>query len=402
MNLIYTIDASVEEPIMLLNKHVGYDATDGMGIDGSIFQSELLYLDTLGKKRIQIWINSVGGVVTDGYNIYSSILKTNTPVDTYCIGVAASIAAVIFQAGRKRIMADYSWLMFHNPSGGTDDKALKTMKDSLIKMIEQRCGMTEREVELMMARETYIDAPEALKMKLCDVIDQSEGQNVKWLRSEKVDVKNSLSFYQESNKYLNSLQIFNNSKTNNMSITKVTMKLGLNDSAPEDDIVKAITAIENRAKKAEEAVKETEDKAKDKAKADGEELDKFKSEMDKFKAAYEKAKKDFEDCKEKLDAMTKDKKDAEDKAEEDKVKNMVEGFAKIGRIKNDATTILDWTSTAKSLGFEKVKNMIEALPLNKVAAVITEQTVNKLADGVLPTTAVGLAVKNRLKREGKI
>ena len=46
MNLIYTIDASVEEPIMLLNKHVGYDATDGMGIDGSIFQSELLYLET--------------------------------------------------------------------------------------------------------------------------------------------------------------------------------------------------------------------------------------------------------------------------------------------------------------------------------------------------------------------
>ena len=121
--------------------------------------------------------------------------------------------------------------------------------------------------------------------------------------------------------------------------------------------------------------------------------------MDKFKAAYEKAKKDFEDCKEKLDAMTKDKKDAEDKAEEDKVKNMVEGFAKIGRIKNDATTILDWTSTAKSLGFEKVKNMIEALPLNKVANTLVEPMTPK--EGGIPATAAGYAARNRLKRNNK-
>ena len=87
---------------MLINKHIGYDQEEGPGIDGAIFQQELLQLDNLGKKRIQVWINSPGGLVSDGYSIYTSILKSKTPVDTYAFGSVASIAAVIFQAGRRR------------------------------------------------------------------------------------------------------------------------------------------------------------------------------------------------------------------------------------------------------------------------------------------------------------
>ena len=393
--MIYCIDPTVDEPIMLLNTHIGMDDTDGQGINGSLFQQELLQLDTLGKKRIQIWINSPGGVVTDGYNIYNAILKSNTPVDTYCVGCAASIAGVIFQAGRKRIMADYAWLMYHNPFGSENGDIIKTMKTSIVTMIERRSGMDEGSVNKMMNRETFITAPEALEMKLCDSIESSVKLNTKYLQK----ISDSLQFHKECNKVVN---IFLNTNTNKMSeLTKITMRLKLNDAARQEDIVAAIDAIENRAKVAEEKAVEVENKAKVKADADMEEMDALKTKIKKLLEDKEKNQAEYEDCKAKLDAMTKDKLAAEEKAEGERVKNMIEGYAKIGRIKNEATVVLEWCNTAKELGFDRVKNIIEALPLNVKAPVITD-VVNTLKEGELPTTAQGLAVKNKLKREGKI
>ena len=90
---MYTVDTSADEPIMLINSHIGFDPEDGMGVDGAQFQRELLELDSMGKKRIQVWINSPGGNVMDGYNIFSAICDSKTPVDTYAKGVVASIAS---------------------------------------------------------------------------------------------------------------------------------------------------------------------------------------------------------------------------------------------------------------------------------------------------------------------
>jgi ATP-dependent Clp protease protease subunit len=347
---------------MLINKHIGMDDDDGMGIDGALFQSELLQLDSMGKKRIQVWINSPGGVVTDGYNIYSTILKTKTPVDTYCIGCAASIAGVIFQAGRKRVMMDFSWLMYHNPFGGSDT-ILSTMKDSIIKMVEQRSGMTEIEVARMMSRETFILANEALEMKLCDQVDHSVEENTKYLRK----IASPVDFHKQCNLVLNSL--LNTNPKINTPMIKVCMKLGLNDGTPEDSIVQAIDKLINRAEVAEKATAKANIEAENKAKSDADELDKLKALFEKKKAETEKAKADYEDCKSKLDAMEEDKLKAENAATEEKAKNMVEGFAKVGRIKNEAAIKLAWNKLATA-DFEGTKAMIEALPLNKVASTI--------------------------------
>jgi ATP-dependent Clp protease protease subunit len=384
----YCIDPTADEPIMLIDSVIGIDPETGAGIDGSIFSRELLHLDTLGKKKIQVWINSPGGFVTEGYSIYSAILKTKTPVDTYCVGCAASIAGVIFQAGRKRIMADFSWLMYHNPFGG-DDKSLEVMKESIVKMIEQRCEMTDEEVIDMMNRDTYILADEALKMKLCDEVTPSINENTKYLKK----ISNQALFHAECNKVLNS--IITTEKTNTMEFAKVCMKLGLNDAAKEDQVLAAIESIENRAKKAE---KQAED-AKKKLKEDDDTIDELTK-------ALEKAKKEYEDCKAKLDAIKKDKKSFEEKAEEDKAKELVENMAKIGRIKNEELVKLDWLNTAKLVGYDKAKEILEKLPLNIKASVITNlepQGIRGITDlNALPTTAVGLTVKNRLKREGKL
>jgi DNA repair exonuclease SbcCD ATPase subunit len=182
---------------------------------------------------------------------------------------------------------------------------------------------------------------------------------------------------------------------------KVTMKLGLNDSAPEDSIVKAIEAIENRATMAELELKNVQNKAKVKEDSDSEEMDKLKNKAKEAKEAYDKCMQDLEDCQNKLSAMEEEKKKAEDKAKAEEVKNMITGYAKAGRIKNDATVILDWCEDAKTLGIEKVKARIEALPLNKISPVNNAIELNKLEAGAIPTTAAGLAAKNRLKNQGK-
>ena len=66
MDFIYTQNSDSDEPILLIDGHIGFDEEDGQGVDGGQVLRELLYLDTLNKKRIQVWINSPGGVVMDG------------------------------------------------------------------------------------------------------------------------------------------------------------------------------------------------------------------------------------------------------------------------------------------------------------------------------------------------
>jgi len=377
--MIYCIDPTADEPILLINKHIGYDDIDGMGIDGGLFLQELLQIDTLGKKRIQVWINSPGGVVTDGYSIYSAILKSKTPVDTYAIGACASIAGVIFQAGRKRIMSDYAWLMYHNPFGGDNSDLLKTMKASIIKMIEQRSGLTEEEVRSMMARTSFIQADEALDLNLCDAIEQSESANTKYLRQ----ITNSGEYIRECNLVLN--KIIN---IKSFTMTKVTNRLNLNESATEESIVKAIDELDRRAAKAEADLEEVINKSI-----------KDDDELAELKAKFEKAKADYQDCKSKCDAMEEEKNVIENKLVEDKAINLVEDYAASGRIKNEESIKASWINLAKS-DFETAKAMLETLPINKIAVKIENHVKSNVTD--LPTTAMGLAIKNQMRREGKL
>lgn len=364
-SFIYTFDENADEPIMLIDRHIGFDEADGFGIMGDQFQRELLALDGMNKKRIQVWINSPGGIVADGYNIYNAILKTKTKVDTYCNGMAASIAAVIFQAGRTRYMTDYGNLMYHNPYGTGDDKGLDAIRDSLITMISSRTGCEEDVVKKMMSRTTWMDAKEAKGAGFCDEIENSAEHNKKRVIASVDDAK---AFWSYSNKLTD--KILN--KENSVSMKKVANKLNLNAEATEDAIVTEIEKFEGKVKTAEEALNKKNDEMKKKEEeldAANKKVKDLSDEMDKMKA---KAKEDA-DAKAKAEA---DKKVKDDEEMDTKAKNMVEGFAKAGRIKNDAAVIKEWQDNAKVLGLDKVKAMIENLPLNKVA--------NKIADQITP------------------
>lgn len=399
MDFKYTVDPFAETPIMLLNNDIGVDPKTGNGIDGSLFMAELMALDAMKPKSIEVWINSVGGNVDDGYNIYSGILLSKTPVDTICLGMAASIAGVIFQAGRRRIMMDYSWLMYHNTHGGDDKKLLSIMNGSISKMIA-RSGKPEAEIVAMMKKETFIYADEAKAYGLCDEVRISTDHNKKRLAlsGEPGEVSN---FHKEANKILN--KILETEKPKNKIMIKVANKLGLNQDASEDSILSAIAEIQNKAKSDLEA-------AEDKVKAKIQELDDAKNEMDKLvkeknamKDANDKIEKEKNALTIEKDALQKEKDDAEEAMVTEKAKNMVEGFAKAGRIKNEKKVVDFYTELAaanKGAGFDVIKEQLEAIPLNKVAPVITLEKDSKPAytfAGVMGTIANKLETQKNNK-----
>lgn len=389
MQSMYCIDPNSDEPIMLLNRHIGIDAEDGMGIDGALFQQELLQLDTMGKKRIQVWINCPGGIVMDGYNIFNAILKSNTPVDTYNIGIAASIAGVIFMAGRKRVMADYASLMIHPPQGGSDRKQLDTISESLVTMLSAKSSLSNTEVKYLMDRTSWLNSAECFAKGFCTDIEITSDSNKKRMPT----TTNVMEMWRVANS-------ITNLKENDMSTTKITMRLKLNDSAPENDIIAAIDAIENRAYKAETDLIGANNRISEVENASKIEKEALKKKLEEAENTKAVVNENYNKLKDEYDAMVTDKLTAEKATNELKAKTMVEGYAKVGRIKNEAAVILKWTNLAVE-DFAGTEELIKELPLNLKAPVLTEQMANKLEAGAIPTSAVGMLVKNKLKREGK-
>lgn len=347
---------------MLINKHIGFDTDEGQGIDGSIFQQELLMLDKMNKKRIQVWINSPGGVVMDGYNIYNAILKSTTKVDTYNVGICASIAAVIFQAGRKRVMADYSLLMYHNPYGG-DSVELKKMRESIGIMIAERTGKSIDEVLKIMDKTTWISASEAFESGFCDEIEYSKNINTKH--------GNAKAYWDAGQLIANKIILTPNNKT----MTKVTNKLGLNAEANEDAILSAINSIENKFTQVSNDLKKMED-----------DYAEMKTQCDEMKAKLDEAKKKAEDAE-------KAKNEAELETKKTEAKNMVSNFVKIGKIKNEVSA--QWETMAIS-DFAGTKNLLETLPTNGKAVTPSVTLVTNEAELTMVAARAMNEVRNKL------
>lgn len=375
MQYVRNIDS--DEPIMMLDRHIGgWDEQNGFGVNGSDFAAELMALDAMGKKRIQVWINSIGGSVVEGYNICNAILKTKTKVDTYCAGIAASMAGVIFQCGRRRIMADYGILMYHNPysadSSDQDSGVLSSMKDSLNKIIAQKSGMDAQAVALMMERTTFINAEEAQTMGLCDEVESTAGLNA----PRKTLAGSPVAYWKASSTVLN--QYFDNKKPRKMKL--VTNKLGLHDDAAEASIVSAIEAVQNQLTEKDNTIQS------------------LKDEIAAKEAAAQQAADDLKAAKDQLETLQSEKQAAEEAKALADATNMVKGYASQGRIKNDDVTIAAWAAKAKS-DMDGVKTMLESLPLNK-AAITIPTNVNNGANDVQTSAAHLMAkVMNNVKKK---
>lgn len=151
---------------------------------------QLLYLQMQDpKKDINVYINSPGGSVTAGLAIYDTMQFITCDVNTYCMGMAASMGAVLLCAGTKgkRYALPNSHVMIHQVSGGAQGTAsdvertvefMYGLKKRLNEIISGHTGQPIEKVEVDADRDNYMSAQEAMDYGLVDkVFDPAANNN---------------------------------------------------------------------------------------------------------------------------------------------------------------------------------------------------------------------------------
>lgn len=160
----------------------------GSSIDEFVANSiiaQLLYLESQAPdKEISLYINSVGGSVSDGLAVYDTMQFIRSPVCTISIGISASIAAVLLTAGKKgrRFALPNSRILLHQPSGGISGVAsdIEIHADEIIKMRERinkilavYTGQQIKKIKSDTDRDFWMDAEQACEYGLIDEVIKS-------------------------------------------------------------------------------------------------------------------------------------------------------------------------------------------------------------------------------------
>lgn len=143
--------------------------------------AELLYLDSLEKKDIFLYINSPGGSITSGMAIYDTMNFIKSDISTICIGMAASMAAFLLSSGTKgkRIALPNSEIMIHQPLGGVEGQAtdMKIRTDRIIetksklnKILSENTGKPLSKIKKDTERDYFMSSKKALEYGLIDKI----------------------------------------------------------------------------------------------------------------------------------------------------------------------------------------------------------------------------------------
>jgi ATP-dependent Clp protease protease subunit len=158
--------------------------------------AQLLFLQMQDpKKDIHIYINSPGGSVTAGLAMYDTMQFVTCDVNTYCIGIAASMGSVLLTAGTKgkRFCLPNSHVMIHQVSGGAQGTAsdvertigfMFNLKKRLNGILAHHSGKTVEEVEHDSDRDNYMTAEEAVAYGLVDKVLESRKELPDAVKSE--------------------------------------------------------------------------------------------------------------------------------------------------------------------------------------------------------------------------
>jgi len=157
----------------------------GTAIDdqvANVVMAQLLFLASEDPdKDINIYINSPGGVVTDGLAIYDTMRYVKPRVSTVCMGLAASMATVLLAGGSKgmRFALPNTRILIHQPSGGIQGQAtdiqihakeILRMRQALNEMLAEHTGQPIEKIERDTERDFFMSAPEAKEYGIIDDI----------------------------------------------------------------------------------------------------------------------------------------------------------------------------------------------------------------------------------------
>jgi ATP-dependent Clp protease protease subunit len=148
----------------------------------SLITAQLLFLEAENpKKEIHMYINSPGGLVTAGLAIYDTMQYVRPPVQTFCIGQAASMGSLLLCAGKKgdRFALPNARIMVHQPSASFYGQAadiarhaqeIVKLKKRLNEVYAKHTGQPVETIEKMLDRDTYMTAEEAKNFRLLDQV----------------------------------------------------------------------------------------------------------------------------------------------------------------------------------------------------------------------------------------
>src|SRR5277367_6106600 len=147
--------------------------------------AQLLFLQMEdAKKDIHIYIHSPGGYVTAGMAIYDTMQFMTCDVSTYCIGMAASMGAVLLAADTKgkRFVLPNARIMIHQPSGGASGQAsdisiqakeILRLKKQLNEIMAYHTGQPVERIDRDMERDNYMSADDAKEYGIVDEVVKS-------------------------------------------------------------------------------------------------------------------------------------------------------------------------------------------------------------------------------------
>ena len=162
----------VQDRVLFLNGEVDQDSCNTL-------VAQLLYLSSVDDREINLYVSSPGGDVVSGLSVVDTMNFIKAPVSTTCIGMAASMGAVIFSNGEKgkRHVLPHSRVMIHSVSsqygGHTADikiemeQTLRCQKD-LYNILAENMGKPYEEIEAMCERNKWFIGPEAIEIGIAD------------------------------------------------------------------------------------------------------------------------------------------------------------------------------------------------------------------------------------------
>lgn len=166
----------------LLNDRIIFLGEEINSVSSNLVVAQLLHLESQdAEKDISLYINSPGGEVYSGLAILDTMNFIKPQVSTICVGMAASMAAVLLSAGAKgkRFCLPHSKVMIHQPSGGAQGQQteieivaeeIKKTRRELNQILSDASGQPIEKVQADTERDNYLTAAEALDYGLIDRI----------------------------------------------------------------------------------------------------------------------------------------------------------------------------------------------------------------------------------------
>jgi ATP-dependent Clp protease protease subunit len=166
----------------------------GVAIDDDVANlviAQFLYLESEDPdKEIHFYINSPGGLVSSGLAIYDTMQYIKSPVSTYCMGQAASMAAILLAAGQKgkRYALPHARILIHQPMGGFSGQAtdveiqareILRLKQELNEILTQHTNQPIERIERDTDRDYYMSGEQASEYGLIDAVIKKRPTAVK-------------------------------------------------------------------------------------------------------------------------------------------------------------------------------------------------------------------------------